>query len=599
MPGIFLRVDSRMGRSRIHVDPSDSVASLARDVAARLGLEGDPAVAVRLSQGRHGDGVFANPSASLRMAGMKNGDTVFAAVVAVVAAGETGQGEEKQGQRQHQHGEESTKDDGAQKSSDQATPAPTPHVSASAAAASSTAAVLHASLEATDEGQHCRKFILDSRIVPSAPTLAGRIVQRARMPSAAAVGGRRGRRSSFTERTPLTDEDAQQYESWNDYVALRGCELMAPPKIERTRLTRRGANALPDTITVKRQGFRHVDRVVLANDPEFRQFAASWLSSRRQHIGFLYGTYETPAHGASSVRVEAIYEPPQERGLSGARLSNVDHDAPMVKAVADLLGLEPVGWMFTHAPREELLTCAEIRAAAQYQNANLVGNNLGGQRSRFLTLTLSTNTSGAICPRAFMVSEQGMSFERDGLMQQTKDWPECMSIRNPGKGFVFPIVLADMQASSRARKPLRLPRRSIGKANKMPPQSFPAELLLVDLSVAEAVEGRRDGLFASRSYRSTAAMPSFPIENRGARQPDDSAKVAIVHRYLQRALARSPRPSLDALLKDFHLLIVLPSVLGFDLTARICRELVSGRPLTKHTRLLVEAFVATPPPRSL
>ena len=605
MPAILLRVESQCGRSRIHVDPADSVASLARDVAARLGLDDNPEI-VRLSRGRDGDGMFDNPSASIGRAGMKHGDTVFATIGS--ASSETLRDEEK-----HDHGEKGIKEGGASKADSGASKAESVSSSAAQTQLASkkgampgptavTTAVLHASLEATDEGQHCRKFILDSRIVPSAPTLAGRIVRRTNLSSSSSsfrsrkLSTVRGpSHSDFTERTPLTDEAAQQYESWNDYVASRGGELMSTPRLERTRLTRRGANVLPDTITIKRQRFRHVDRVVLSNDTEFRQFAASWLASRRQHIGFLYGTYDTPSRGVSSVHVEAIYEPPQERGVSGVRLLGTDHDAPIVKAIASLLGLEPVGWMFTHAPREELLTCAEIRAAAQYQNACLVGNNLGGQRSRFVTMTLSTNTSGVICPRAFMVSEQGMYFEMGGLMHATKGWPGYMSIRNPGKGFVFPIVLADTESVSQMRKPRRAARLDASTSQEKPPQSFPIELVLVDLSVASAEEGRRS-IFVTHSH---TIIPAFPVENRGARQPSDSDKVALVHRYLKRSLSQSPRPSLDVLLRRFHLLIMLPSVLGFDLTAKICRELTSGRLLTKHTRLLVEAFVREGSPHSV
>ena len=598
MPGILLRVDCRrLGRSRLHVDPADSVASLMRDVALRLGIEGEDSM-VLLSKSRTGDGVFDNPSASISRAGLKNGDTVFAFVVASAEGLHRGVGAkaeteaEAAGQKQLESaGVEESKQEGERKLDEPKVREP------DAAASASTSAVLHAALEATEDRQHCRKYLLDGRIVPSAPTLAGRIVQRANLLTSSqfTTGSNTGSSTMFTDRAPITAEQTQQYESWNDYVSARGgiSKLSSFPKLVRTRLTRRGSNVLPDTITVKRQRFRHVDNVILSNDYEFRQFAASWLASRTQHIGFLFGSYDTPAHGPSSAHIEVIYEPPQERSLFGARLADIDHDLPMVRRVASLLGLEPIGWIFTHAPREESMTCTEILAAAQFQNENPVVASPGdGERvrSRFLTMTLSTNTSGAIVPKAFMVSDQACAFESDGLMEETKGWPEYMSIRAPGKGFVFPIVLADTQVMAglpREMEPLRARRKHVGQSNKMPPQSFPADLLLVDLSVMATTARGKGGLFASRDK----TFDAFPIENRSIRQTDVSATVGIVRSYLNRALARSPRPSLDSLLTDFHLLIMLPRVVGFDLTSRICKELVSRRPLTRHTRLLVEAFL--------
>eukprot|EP00946_MAST-07B_sp_MAST-7B-sp1_P004004 g4004.t1 len=549
----------------MHVDPSDSMESLARDVSARLGLDGG--FTVRLSRDRRGGSAYDKPSASIRRVGLKNGDSVFATVITVDEAGVT----EREGVKQEQ--------DGGGKDDDLPTNGAAP-----------SSGNLHACLEPSDDGQHCRKFLVNGNIVPSAPTLAGRIVQRARARRQSGTGT-----AAFTERTPLTQKEAERYESWNDYVTARGGDVVEPRRLKRTRLNRRGANTLPDTITVKRQPYRHVDRIVLANDTELRQFAASWLSSRRQHIGFLFGTYETPDCGISSACIEAIYEPPQERGIYGAQLSDVDQNATMVNRVSKLLGLQLLGWIFTHAPREELLTCAEIRAAAQYQNNNLTSNNIGGQRSRFVTLTLSTDTSGAICPRGFMVSEQGMHLEEDDVLREIKDRPDLMSIQNPGKGFVFPIVIAD---TSRALLDgNHMASEHMDKAQKMPNQSFPAELLLVHLDVIsgsvrdlKSKHDRKVGIFCSNSNRNPYL--AFPVENRGRRVPDDSANVGIVRQYLQKALSLSPRPSLDTILNDFHLLIQLPSVFGFELTSRICRELVSEQPLSKHTRQLVDAFVS-------
>jgi nuclear protein localization protein 4 homolog len=52
------------------------------------------------------------------------------------------------------------------------------------------------------------------------------------------------------------------------------------------------------------------------------------------------------------VKVECIYEPPQETTDTSFTLLD-DPKADRVTALAGLLGLRKVGWIFAHPPREE------------------------------------------------------------------------------------------------------------------------------------------------------------------------------------------------------------------------------------------------------
>ena len=65
-------------------------------------------------------------------------------------------------------------------------------------------------------------------------------------------------------------------------------------------------------------------------------------------VGYLYGTFGDK----NSVKVECIYEPPQETTDAGFTLLD-DPKADRVAALAGLLGLRKVGWIFAHPPREE------------------------------------------------------------------------------------------------------------------------------------------------------------------------------------------------------------------------------------------------------
>lgn len=65
-------------------------------------------------------------------------------------------------------------------------------------------------------------------------------------------------------------------------------------------------------------------------------------------VGYLYGTFGDN----NSVKVECIYEPPQDNTDIGFTLLD-DPKADRVTALAGLLGLRKVGWIFAHPPREE------------------------------------------------------------------------------------------------------------------------------------------------------------------------------------------------------------------------------------------------------
>ena len=65
-------------------------------------------------------------------------------------------------------------------------------------------------------------------------------------------------------------------------------------------------------------------------------------------VGYLYGTFGEK----NSVKVDCIYEPPQDTTDTGFTLLD-DPKADRVAALAGLLGLRKVGWIFAHPPREE------------------------------------------------------------------------------------------------------------------------------------------------------------------------------------------------------------------------------------------------------
>lgn len=124
------------------------------------------------------------------------------------------------------------------------------------------------------------------------------------------------------------------------------------------------------------------------NVKEMDQFVRYWrqtLDMQQERAGWLFGYFREDSHYPSGIRavVEAIYEPPQARDFtffiflyslvfnnyqvweSGNIVFLDDPFLVTAKTVAASLGLEVVGWIFTHLPRVELLTSDEVQRIAQ------------------------------------------------------------------------------------------------------------------------------------------------------------------------------------------------------------------------------------------
>lgn len=83
----------------------------------------------------------------------------------------------------------------------------------------------------------------------------------------------------------------------------------------------------PNSVTLMRQPYRHVDNIMFENGTMVNRFLNYWRSSGHQRIGFLYGRYEVYDAVPLGIRavVSAIYEPPQvtKRNVFFAFLNNV------------------------------------------------------------------------------------------------------------------------------------------------------------------------------------------------------------------------------------------------------------------------------------
>ncbi|KAL7441112.1 hypothetical protein ACHAXH_008473 [Discostella pseudostelligera] len=110
----------------------------------------------------------------------------------------------------------------------------------------------------------------------------------------------------------------------------------------------------------------------------------------------------------AKVIVEAIYEPPQQPDPDAAEGFVIldDPNEKNVQQLADMLGLQKVGWIIGHPPREEgfQLSASEVIMAAE-QQLECAG---GIEPTPFVTVRVTVADNGNVVVEAFQVSLQCM-----------------------------------------------------------------------------------------------------------------------------------------------------------------------------------------------
>eukprot|EP00534_Pseudo-nitzschia_fraudulenta_P000729 CAMPEP_0201122358 /NCGR_PEP_ID=MMETSP0850-20130426/6017_1 /ASSEMBLY_ACC=CAM_ASM_000622 /TAXON_ID=183588 /ORGANISM="Pseudo-nitzschia fraudulenta, Strain WWA7" /LENGTH=418 /DNA_ID=CAMNT_0047389035 /DNA_START=294 /DNA_END=1550 /DNA_ORIENTATION=+ len=141
----------------------------------------------------------------------------------------------------------------------------------------------------------------------------------------------------------------------------------------------------------------------------------------RKRFAFLYGRYEAASDEDEGTKkktvVEAIYEPPQEPDSDAAEGFEQLEDPleDKVDEIAKLLGLQKVGWIFGHAPRDDdiVLTSAEIIMAAELQLEAADGL----EETPFITIKVGQDKDGNVGVEAFQVSQQCMAMVAEEALE--------------------------------------------------------------------------------------------------------------------------------------------------------------------------------------
>ncbi|XP_066600186.1 nuclear protein localization protein 4 homolog [Prorops nasuta] len=309
----------------------------------------------------------------------------------------------------------------------------------------------------------------------------------------------------------------------------------------------------PNSITLNRQTYRHVDNVMFENASIVERFLNYWRSTGHQRIGYLYGRYEINADVPLGIRavVAVIYEPPQESTKDSLRLLPDDKEE-LVDELARQLNLRKVGWIFTDLIADDVVTgtvkhvrnveshflsAQECIMAGYFQNQHpnpcrFSPNNYFG--SKFVTVCVTGDQKNQVHMEGYQVSNQCMALVRDNCLVPTKDAPELgYVIESTDKQYVPDVFYKE--------------KDSYGNEVSRLARPLPVEYLLVDVPVSTP-------LAPQFSFFYSSWVTPFPIENRLV--DGQIQEFSSLCKYMQQF---NSEQFLEAV-SDFHLLIFIATM---------------------------------------
>lgn len=157
----------------------------------------------------------------------------------------------------------------------------------------------------------------------------------------------------------------------------------------------------------------------------------SLFEFKRHRFGYLYGTVQKDEENEDKwkVHVECIYEPPQEANPDVAEGFDIldDPREDRVEKLSSMLGLQQVGWIFGHQPRDKLdLSSAEIIMAAELQ----LKAADGVEPTPFVTVKVTIGEDGNVSFEAYQVSLQCMQMVAEQALEVNPDSQSSCAI-NP------------------------------------------------------------------------------------------------------------------------------------------------------------------------
>ncbi|UKJ90504.2 hypothetical protein MACJ_001438 [Theileria orientalis] len=322
-------------------------------------------------------------------------------------------------------------------------------------------------------------------------------------------------------------------------------------------------NKLPMGVTIRHQKYRHVDHLEMMNVEEVRNFANYWLADLEmsfQRIGWMYGYYTEDPHYPYGIRAvcEAIYEPPQMSQINYVSLME-DNLLPKVDKIANRLGLERIGLIFTRLPNECFLTAKELMRTIEMQYNSLKHIHYTGYPvSTMVTCTMSPDDNGQPLLDAFMASDMALALFRDELLDNNQDDDNIIKIRKVqhSQEIMPPIIESGKEVTSFDTSWLMV---RINESAPIKPNSFFGN------------SGRNHRFpVENRTYSSTAnsTIHQSLVSDCSARVTNSNERFRKWDKKILADYFNTNSP--ETLWNDFHLLIYVCQVLDVDTALAIC-----------------------------
>lgn len=271
--------------------------------------------------------------------------------------------------------------------------------------------------------------------------------------------------SSSSSKAPAAQDGKKvtpKFEAFDSFLRNRRYDTAALPgsqKYVTGTLKQGGMIKIPPSVSIKQQPYRHVDTFSVINVPEMENFIGYWhsvlLENGLQRAGWMYGYYLEDNNYDEGTRaiLEGIYEPPQEMVGDMAKIKP-DPNQARVDRIAEALGIERIGWIFTSFIIEDdtLMTPEEIFEIGKLQNEHSTDLHFTKYTlSKFISCAVRPDPSlgGAPGISPFMVSEQACAMVRDGIMATTPADRKACVIREANKNELIPDFVVEGKPSKK------------------------------------------------------------------------------------------------------------------------------------------------------
>lgn len=151
----------------------------------------------------------------------------------------------------------------------------------------------------------------------------------------------------------------------------------------------------------------------------FQRYVVGELQLEQHRAGIMYGRTDAVGNAFCDV----IYEPPQEGNTSVYRLK---HDAEAAEErvradrVAALLGLRPIGFIFTAKTRKCILSSQDVLATCKLQKEMEDACGYDFAKACVAAVITRNETTGAVVFEAYQLSDQCMDMYRRGVFAEPR-----------------------------------------------------------------------------------------------------------------------------------------------------------------------------------